>query len=169
MEKQLLSTRHTISLSHWGAFKAEVKEGKLINTIPFHDNETTSPMVSMWPDLVYSRTRIKQPMVRKGFLDGMSKSSREFGKGKRGEEPFVAVSWDQAIELTANELLRVRSDYGNDSILGGSYGWSSAGRFHHARSQLRRFLFSFGGCVDQIGNYSWGACSIYPSSCNWYI
>jgi hypothetical protein len=28
---------------------------------------------------------------------------------------------------------------------GGSYGWASAGRFHHAQSQLHRFLQKFGG------------------------
>ena len=47
--------------------------------------------------------------------------------------------------------------FGNTSILGGSYGWSSAGRVHHARSLVRRFLFLGGGCVDQVGNYSFGA------------
>ena len=49
------------------------------------------------------------------------------------------------------------SGFGNTAILGGSYGWSSAGRVHHARSLLRRFLFLGGGCVDQVGNYSFGA------------
>jgi biotin/methionine sulfoxide reductase len=50
----------------------------------------------------------------------------------------------------------VRGERGAEGIFGGSYGWSSAGRLHHARTQVRRFLFSGGGCVDQAGNYSWG-------------
>ena len=41
--------------------------------------------------------------------------------------------------------------------MGGSQGWSSAGLFHEARMQLRRFLGSFGGFVDQASNYSFGA------------
>jgi MYXO-CTERM domain-containing protein len=38
--------------------------------------------------------------------------------------------------------------------------WSSAGRVHHARSLVRRYLYAGGGCVDQTGNYSWGAAQM---------
>ncbi|MGH7031392.1 MAG: molybdopterin-dependent oxidoreductase, partial [Stellaceae bacterium] len=38
-----------------------------------------------------------------------------------------------------------------------SQGWSSAGLFHEARGQLRRFLAACGGFVDQTSNYSFGA------------
>ena len=37
------------------------------------------------------------------------------------------------------------SAHGNEAIFGGSYGWASAGRFHHAQSQLHRFLDLLGG------------------------
>ena len=40
--------------------------------------------------------------------------------------------------------------------MGGSQGWSSAGLFHEARVQTRRFLAAFGGFVDQASNYSFG-------------
>jgi hypothetical protein len=42
--------------------------------------------------------------------------------------------------LASKELLRVKNDFGNSAIYAGSYGWASAGRFHHAKSQLNRFL-----------------------------
>src|SRR5215467_1879967 len=51
----------------------------------------------------------------------------------------------------------VRKKFGNAAIFGGSYGWPSAGRVHHARTLVRRFLSLGGGFVDQAGNYSWGA------------
>ena len=41
--------------------------------------------------------------------------------------------------------------------MGGSQGWGSAGIFHEARTQVRRFLAAFGGFVDQASNYSFGA------------
>ena len=148
-----MATKQSISLSHWGAFVAEVTDGKLTKTSPFADAGSPSPMVSAWPDMVYSKVRIEQPMVRRGYLDKGPDSDRS----QRGREPFVPVSWDQALDLAASTLQMVKTDHGNEAILGGSYGWSSAGRFHHARTQIRRFLFSFGGCVDQAGNYSWGA------------
>ncbi|MGH7120981.1 MAG: molybdopterin-dependent oxidoreductase, partial [Acetobacteraceae bacterium] len=40
-------------------------------------------------------------------------------------------------------------------IFGGSYGWSSAGRFHHARQQLHRMLAATGGYTGQVTNYSY--------------
>ena len=139
-----------ISLSHWGAFVTEVTDGRLTGVKPFPGSIEPSPMIGAWPELVYSPSRIAGPMVRRGFLEGRRRDGR-------GGDPFVAVSWDAALDLVASELHRVRGEHGNQAIFGGSYGWSSAGRYHHARSQVRRFLFSFGGCVDQVGNYSWGA------------
>ncbi|MEW7000462.1 molybdopterin-dependent oxidoreductase [Serratia ureilytica] len=75
----------------------------------------------------------------------------------RGREDFVEVDWELALDLVAQENRRVRDRYGASGLFTGSYGWSSAGRLHHARSLVRRFYFSGGGGVDQQGNYSWGA------------
>ncbi len=41
---------------------------------------------------------------------------------------------------SSDELTRVKSAFGNRSIFAGSYGWSSAGRLHHAKSLLHRFM-----------------------------
>jgi biotin/methionine sulfoxide reductase len=48
----------------------------------------------------------------------------------------------------------VRTEHGNQAIFGGCYGWSSAGRFHHAKTQLQRFLGTVGGFTDQVHTYS---------------
>jgi biotin/methionine sulfoxide reductase len=40
---------------------------------------------------------------------------------------------------------------------GGSYGWASAGRYHHAKTQLQRLLGLGGGFTTQVTNYSYGA------------
>ncbi len=55
----------------------------------------------------------------------------------------------------------MRDRLGAEGIFTGSYGWSSAGRVHHARSLVRRFHFAGGGAVDQAGNYSWGAAQFF--------
>ena len=65
----------------------------------------------------------------------------------RGVGPFIELEWPEATDLAARELQRVRSKHGNSAIYGGSYGWGSAGHFHHAKSQVHRFLNAIGGCV----------------------
>jgi len=58
------------------------------------------------------------------------------------------------MNLVEGGLRRVKSEFGNEAIYGGSYGWASAGRLHHAPSVLKRFLGLFGGYVDKRGNHS---------------
>ena len=94
-------------------------------------------------------------MVRQGYLHGKRNTGH-----LRGGEPFVPVSWDQALELVSDEMRRVRDEHGNQAIFGGSYGWASAGRVNHARTLLHRFLNGFGGHVGQVTNYSWGAAAV---------
>jgi biotin/methionine sulfoxide reductase len=74
-------------------------------------------------------------MVRRGWL--------EHGPGpdeRRGRDEFVPLAWDKALDLLGTELGRIRDTYGPGAVFGGSYGWASAGRFHHAQSQIHRFL-----------------------------
>ena len=137
-------------LSHWGAYCAVVEDGRFVRCEPFAADPAPSPMLRAMPAMVYSPTRIMRPAVRKSWLE-------ERDRTQRGSDTFVEVSWNDALKLVAAELQRVRAERGPTGIFGGSYGWSSAGRFHHARTQVRRFLFAGGGCTDQVGNYSWGA------------
>jgi biotin/methionine sulfoxide reductase len=140
------------SLSHWGAFTAVVQDGRVVRCEPFALDPHPSPMLDAIPAMVHSPLRIERPAVREGWLEKRTQADGS----RRGAEPFVEVSWDTALGLVADEVARVRERFGADAIFGGSYGWSSAGRLHHARTLVRRYLFAGGGCVDQIGNYSWG-------------
>ena len=138
--------------SHWGAFSAEVEDGRIVGVRPFERDPDPSHLINAIPDAVHSKSRIARPMVREGWL--------KHGPGPsegRGREPFVPVPWDQALDLVAGEIERVRRLYGNAAIMGGSQGWSSAGLFHEARVQLHRFLAASGGYTDQVMNYSFGA------------
>jgi biotin/methionine sulfoxide reductase len=135
-------------LAHWGAYTALVENGRVIGCEPFARDPAPSNMLEAIPAMVHSPLRIARPAIREGWREG---------KERTGNDRFQEVSWDEALTAVAEELSRVRETFGNSAILGGSYGWSSAGRVHHARSLLRRFLFLGGGCVDQVANYSFGA------------
>src|SRR5438874_1262592 len=68
-------------------------------------------------------------------------------------EPMVRAGW---LERGPGADAR----RGAEAVYGGSYGWSSAGRFHHAQSQLHRFLNALGGYVRSVGSYSHGALDV---------
>jgi len=136
--------------AHWGAFEAEMKDGKVVGVRPFAKDAHPSSIIESMPEALYAESRVQQPMIRKSWLEGGPGSATEL----RGAEPFVPVSWDDASKLVSEELQRVKAAYGNEAIFGGSYGWSSAGRFHHAKTQLKRFLNLFGGFTDQVYSYS---------------
>jgi biotin/methionine sulfoxide reductase len=136
------------TLAHWGAYTALVENGRVIGCEPFARDPAPSNMLEAIPAMVHSPLRIARPAIREGWREG---------KERTGSDRFREVSWDEALSAAAEEISRVRETFGNTAILGGSYGWSSAGRVHHARSLLRRFLFLGGGCVDQVANYSFGA------------
>src|SRR5580658_5046254 len=140
------------SLSHWGAFNAVVEDGRVVGCEPFAHDPAPSPMLNAIPAMVHSPLRIARPAIREGWREG---------RPRTGADTFRDVSWDEAIDSVADELTRVRREFGAKAIFGGSYGWSSAGRVHHARTQLRRFLLLGGGCVDQVGNYSFGAAQFF--------
>jgi biotin/methionine sulfoxide reductase len=98
-------------------------------------------------------------MVRKAWLE----SGRANDRHRDGQDEFVSIGWDEATRLVAGELDRVRCLHGNQSIYGGSYGWASAGRFHHAQSQLHRFLNCIGGYTRSVNSYSLAAGEVILS------
>lgn len=142
-----------LTSTHWGTYEVEVADNRVVALRPFDRDPDPSPIGAGLVDAVEAECRIPQPMVRAGYLE----RGPEAGGAGRGAEPFVAVSWDRALDLAAAELARIRERYGNEAIYAGSYGWASAGRFHHAQSQLRRFMNLFGGHVFHKNSYSLAA------------
>lgn len=145
--------------AHWGAFSTQVENGRMVGVVPFAHDPDPSSIIDNIPEALHHPCRIARPAIRRGWLKGGPGGDRE----RRGAEPFIEVPWDEALDMVAAELRRVRDDHGNASIFAGSYGWASAGRFHHARTQLHRFLNTIGGYTDQVHTYSVSAgYSILP-------
>jgi biotin/methionine sulfoxide reductase len=139
-----------LSRSHWGVFEPIVEHGQLVGTRPFAKDLDPSPIVSSIPDAIAHRSRVMKPAVREGWLKRDSGANRN----GRGSDRFIEVGWDRALDLVAAELQRVIAEHGNEAIFAGSYGWASAGRFHHAQSQLKRFLTKIGGFTFSRDSYS---------------
>lgn len=140
--------------AHWGAFAARVAGGR-VDVRPDPLDPSPSPILGNFADVLSTRTRVRVPAVRAGWLENGPGSDP-----RRGDDSYVELGWDETLRLLSGELDRVRREHGNSAIYGGSYGWSSAGRFHHAQSQVHRFLNCIGGYVRSVNSYSAGAAEV---------
>ncbi|MDU8928718.1 molybdopterin guanine dinucleotide-containing S/N-oxide reductase [Alisedimentitalea sp. MJ-SS2] len=148
--------RKPLTNSHWGAHWVEVEGGRITALKNFEHDPDPSPIGQGIIDVIDDPLRIKRPAVRKSWYENGPGASGE----KRGEDEFVEISWDEAERLVAQELDRVRKVRGNEAIFAGSYGWASAGRFHHAQGQLKRFLNCIGGYTKSVNTYSFAAAEV---------
>ena len=138
---------------HWGTYRAQVEGNRVVALHDFEEDQDPSPIGKGFVGVLDGPTRVTSPMIRQSWYnEGPGRNC-----DRRGAEPFVRVSWDEAENLVARELARVCEEHGNEAIFGGSYGWASAGRFHHAPSQLKRFLNCIGGYTTRINSYSLAA------------
>ncbi len=88
---------------------------------------------------VFAVDRLRYPMKRKNWEPGGGK------KELRGKDEWVRISWDEALDIVASELKRIKEKYGNRAIfLGGG-------------SEIGRTLSLFGGSTGHWGTTSWGS------------
>ena len=146
------SPQEKSTMSHWGAFNATVLDGKIVSVAPFPEDPFPSRIPELLPKAVTHPTRVKTPAIRKEWL----KTRGHQAQSLRGDDSFVEIPWDEALDIATTAIDETRNQEGNEAIFGGSYGWASAGRFHHAGTQVHRFLNSIGGYVSSRGTYSAG-------------
>ena len=148
--------RKPFTNSHWGSHWVEVEDGRVKGLMDFEHDPDPSPIGQGLIDVLDDRLRIRRPAVRKSWYEGGPGTAGD----KRGQDDFIEVSWDEANRLLADELDRIRTTHGNEAIFAGSYGWASAGRFHHAQGQLKRFLNCIGGFTRSVNTYSFAAAEV---------
>ena len=141
--------------TQWGVYDVTLREGRIDRVDPIDLDPDPSPIGQGLVDGVQHPVRVARPSVRRGWLDGPERA-----RDGRGADPFVEIPWDEALDMAAAELERVIDEYGNTAVYGGSYGWASAGRFHHSQSQLHRFLNCLGGCTRSLNSYSTAAAQV---------
>jgi biotin/methionine sulfoxide reductase len=147
-----MKKNHDLAVMHWGTYRVATADGVLKSVEPVEWDRNPSEIGQSLVGSVDGPSRVRRPAVRLGYLQHGA-ASRE----GRGKEPFVEVSWETALSLVAAELARVKETHGNSAFYAGSYGWSSAGRFHHAQSQMHRFFNQFGGYTGSTNTYSLAA------------
>jgi anaerobic selenocysteine-containing dehydrogenase len=89
--------------------------------VPMNDGTSCAKAAAI-PQLVYSPYRIKHPMIR---------------TGERGEGKFKKVSWDEAIDFLAKRMIKLKKQYGAESMLMDTGDVTD-------RDQYYRLAFGFG-------------------------
>ena len=120
--------------------KAHVKDGRIIR-IETDNGEEPQIRACLrgraYRQRVYSPERLKYPLRR---------------TGERGQGQFERISWDEALETIASELIRIKEKYGNSAILLAA-GSGNQGRLHGS-GPVSRMLGQFGGFMS-----TWGIAS----------
>lgn len=142
-----------ITGSHWGAVKALVRGGKVVEVKPLESDPRPTDMVKGIKGLIYNPSRIKYPMARADWLDNRDKADRS----TRGDNRFVRITWDEALDLFYEELERVQKTYGPSGLYAGATGWRQTGQFHSCTNHMNRAVGMHGNYVKKAGDYSTGA------------
>ena len=87
---------------------------------------------------VYAPDRLKYPMKR---------------TGERGKGQFQRITWDEALDTVARELIRVKGTYGNGAIFFKGSGGDQA--VIHGQGAMDRLLGMFGGFTTAWGFFSY--------------
>ncbi|MGR5062279.1 trimethylamine-N-oxide reductase TorA [Photobacterium sp. DNB22_13_2] len=141
-----------VSGSHWGAFRAHIYGGKLQEIKPLELDKHPTEMLNGIKGILYSPSRVRYPMIR---LDWLKK--HKYSADTRGNNRFVRVTWDEAIDLFYRELERVQKDYGPWALHAGQTGWRQTGQFHSCGNHMQRVVGMHGNYIKKVGDYSTGA------------
>jgi len=118
---------------------------------------TVSPHTLSWKSMVYSEDRLLYPMKRIDFDPSGERNFRN-----RGVSEYDRITWDEALEIVAGEIKRVKREYGPGAIMNGSgshHTWGALGYWLSARI---RFFNSIGWTPvvhnpDSWEGWYWGA------------
>ncbi|MGL1155188.1 trimethylamine-N-oxide reductase TorA [Vibrio parahaemolyticus] len=138
--------------SHWGAFRAHIYAGKVQEIKPLELDKNPTEMLNGIKGIIYSPSRVRYPMVR---LDWLKK--HKYSADTRGNNRFIRVTWDEALDLFYRELERVQKDYGPWALHAGQTGWNQTGSFNNCTAHMQRAVGMHGNFITKVGDYSTGA------------
>jgi anaerobic selenocysteine-containing dehydrogenase len=161
----------------------DVKSGKIIRARPLHynwkyDQKEINPwkieargqvfepgMKALIPPFslsykkrVYSPNRVLYPLKRVDWDPDGDRNAEN-----RGKSGYVRISWDEAVEIIASELKRIKEKYGPEAVLSQSDGHGEGKVVHNTHGSANKLLALLGGYTLQLRNpdswegWVWGA------------
>jgi trimethylamine-N-oxide reductase (cytochrome c) len=167
-----------------GPVFVDVKDGKIIRLTPLEFDDTDAPswtieargqkftpprkaLVSPWTiahrSTVYSPKRILTPLKR---VDFDPKGDRNIqNRGTSGYEP---ISWDEAFDMVAEEIIRVKREYGPCAIYTQPSSHQMWGNVGYRFSCYQRFLNAVGmtyiEAADSWEGWLWGGAHMWGNT-----
>jgi len=148
-----------------------VKEGKIIRITPieFDDKDAKpwtihargkeftpprkamlSPYTYAIKSMIYSPDRILYPMKRVDFDPNGDRNCEN-----RGISGYERISWDEALDIVANEIKRIKREYGPGAILSGTGSHHMWGNLGYYLSTHHRFMNLIGYTPVELNPDSW--------------
>ena len=118
---------------------------------------TVNPHTICWKSMVYSEDRLLYPMKR---VDFDPNGDRNFQN--RGISGYERISWDEALDMVAGEIKRVKREHGPGAVMNGSGSHHTWGHLGYWLSARHRFFNSIGFTPvvhnpDSWEGWYWGA------------
>ena len=162
----------------------DVKDGKILRIRPMHYGEKyniedmrpwkitarngavlepkthtcPSPLQYGYKKRVYSKNRVPFPLKR---VDWDPDGDRH--PETRGESKYVRISWDEATDICAKEIMRIKETYGMEALLLQCDGHGESKILHAAHGCEQKLLDLLGGYTlqarqpDSWEGWTWGA------------
>ena len=111
---------------------------------------------------VYSQNRVRYPLKRVDF-----DPSGERNPQNRGKSKYVRISWDEAAQLVADELVRVKEKYGMSAVLSETDLHGEGKHLAPSHGCPNRLLSMLGGYTIQMRNedswegWVWGSKHVW--------
>ncbi|SMG23618.1 molybdopterin-dependent oxidoreductase [Paraburkholderia susongensis] len=164
-------TTRYVTLTNGGPVFVFVKEGKIIRTTPIDLAEedapswtitargrrfsparraTVSPHALSLKSLVYSDKRILHPMKRVDF-----DPKGERNPQNRGISGYERISWDEALDIVAAEITRMKQQHGPGAIAMATGAHHQWGNINYYLSAMQRFGNLIGYTRVEMSPISW--------------
>ncbi|WP_025638808.1 trimethylamine-N-oxide reductase TorA, partial [Vibrio parahaemolyticus] len=132
--------------------RPHIYAGKVQEIKPLELDKNPTEMLNGIKGIIYSPSRVRYPMVR---LDWLKK--HKYSADTRGNNRFIRVTWDEALDLFYRELERVQKEYGPWALHAGQTGWNQTGSFNNCTAHMQRAVGMHGNFITKVGDYSTGA------------
>ena len=185
--------RRLTNLTTGGPVHVDVHEGKIVRIVPLELDESDGPSwtikargreftpprkttLSNWTvahkSTIYSPKRILTPLKRVDFdINGAPGSTGPGGRNthKRGESGYEPISWDDALDMIAGEMIRLKREYGPASMMTTPSSHHMWGNVGYRFSAYNRFMNLWGMTYvehnpDSWEGWQWGGAHMWGFS-----